>query len=124
MGTERSELHRSWCLHLGMPLDPSTWLRHRDVVAHLHVDPKTLRARMAENPPHLEPPWINVGSLRRPDYRWRAEGVDAWWIAVNRWRSPDPTAPPEHPQSRRPRAKAANSGSIVAMVRAQLKDAA
>ena len=60
------------------------WLKHREVLAHLRVDPKTLRARMAENPPHLDPPWINIGSERRPDYRWRADAIDPWWVAIHR----------------------------------------
>ena len=65
----------------------STWLRHREVLAHLRVDPKTLRARMAENPDHIAPPWINVGSAGRPDYRWVAENLDSWWMELNRWRA-------------------------------------
>lgn len=65
----------------------SSWLRHREVLAHLRVDPKTLRARMAENPDHIEAPWINAGSAGRPDYRWIAEKVDPWWMELNRWRA-------------------------------------
>lgn len=45
----------------------STWWRHTQVRAHLDVDPKTLRARMDETPDHIERPWINVGTLGRPD---------------------------------------------------------
>ena len=63
-----------------------TWLKHSAVLAHLDVDSKTLRARMRENPPAIEPAWINIGSERRPEYRWVAEQVDDWWIEVNRWR--------------------------------------
>jgi hypothetical protein len=63
-----------------------TWLKHSAVLAHLDVDSKTLRARMRENPPAIEPAWINIGSDRRPEYRWVAEQVDNWWIEVNRWR--------------------------------------
>lgn len=68
------------------PRITSTWLRHREVLAHLRVDPKTLRARMAENPDHIAPPWINVGSAGRPDYRWLAEKLDPRWMELNRWR--------------------------------------
>lgn len=64
-----------------------TWLKHGAVLAHLDVDPKTLRARMRETPPEIEPAWINIGSERRPEYRWVAERVDDWWIEVNRWRA-------------------------------------
>jgi hypothetical protein len=63
-----------------------TWLKHSAVLAHLDVDSKTLRARMRENPPAIEPAWINIGSARRPEYRWVAEQIDDWWIEVNRWR--------------------------------------
>lgn len=54
--------------------------------AHLRVDPKTLRARMAENPDPIAPPWINVGSADRPDYRWLAEKLGPWWMELNGWR--------------------------------------
>ena len=64
----------------------STWWRHQVVLAHLDVDPKTLRARMNEAPDDIDQPWVNVGSARRPDYRWLAGEVDRWWIEVNRWR--------------------------------------
>jgi len=42
---------------------------------------------MDETPDHIEKPWINVGTLGRPDYRWVAEKLDSWWIEVNRWRA-------------------------------------
>ncbi len=64
----------------------STWWRHKQVLAHLDVDGKTLRRRMHENPDHIEQPWINIGSTRRPEYRWLSGEVDRWWIEVNRWR--------------------------------------
>ena len=64
----------------------STWWRHKRVLLHLDVDPKTLRARMNDNPDHIDQPWVNIGSVRRPEYRWLADDVDQWWIEVNRWR--------------------------------------
>lgn len=71
-----------------------TWWRHAQVLAHLDVDPKTLKARMSESPEHLARPWINIGSARRPDYRWVAQFIDSWWIGVHEWRrSNDGTMP-------------------------------
>ena len=75
--------------HPARPRHPKlkTWLKHKAVLAHLDVDSKTLRARMRETPPAIEPAWINIGSARRPEYRWMAGRIDAWWIEVNRWRA-------------------------------------
>ena len=111
-----------------MTTTPPVWLRHRAVLEHLGVDPKTLRGRMANSPPHLDTPWINIGSARRPDYRWRADAVDPWWVAVNRWRS----VPAERGNAIRgaPRARAraappdGDTGGLAALVRSRLKSAA
>ena len=69
-----------------LPPVMSTWWRHKSVLEHLGVDAKTLRIRMNDNPEGIPTPWINVGSARRPDYRWMAEKVDKWWYEVNLWR--------------------------------------
>jgi len=69
------------------------WLRHAEVLAWLRVDRRTLRTRMAATPPHIERPWLNIGSAARPEYRWRADRIDTWWIEVHAWRaSNDETA--------------------------------
>ena len=72
---------------LAKPAGLVTWWKHSQVLEHLQVDPRTLRARMVQTPDHIEPPWIDVGTKRRPRYRWIAERVDRWWIEVNRWRA-------------------------------------
>ena len=74
----------------GEPAQPEglvTWWKHVQVLRHLQVDPRTLRARMVQTPDHIEPPWIDIGTKRRPRYRWIVERVDHWWIEVNRWRA-------------------------------------
>jgi len=74
------------------PVDPEEssirgWLRHAEVLAWLRVDRRTLRARMAATPPQIERPWLNIGSAARPEYRWRADRIDTWWIEVHAWRA-------------------------------------
>ena len=69
------------------PEESRGWLRHAEVVAWLQVDRRTLRARMAATPPHIERPWLNIGSAARPEYRWRAARIDTWWIEVHAWRA-------------------------------------
>lgn len=99
----------------------TTWWRHREVLAHLRVDPKTLRTRMRENPPDLDPPWVDVSSGRRPEYRWRADEVDAWWIAVNRALAAPATR--TSPRVSSARKAPAPTVSLVEVVRSHLKAA-
>lgn len=62
------------------------WWTHKEVLRHLRVDPRTLKRRMVETPPHFEPPWVNAGTRGRPKYMWAGNEVDRWWKKVNRWR--------------------------------------
>jgi hypothetical protein len=102
-------------------MNRTTWLKHGEVLALLRVDPKTLRKRMAENPPHIDPPWINIGSDRRPDYRWHEAAVDAWWVAIHRWRSD--AAGASSPKARS-RSTEPVRGGLAALVRSRVKPAA
>ena len=69
------------------PVSESRWLRHAEVVSYLRVDRRTLRDRMVTTPDHIERPWLNIGSTGRPEYRWRADRIDTWWIEVQTWRA-------------------------------------
>ncbi len=40
-------------------------------------------ARMRQTPDHIERPWLNIGSARRPEYRWMSWEVDRWWVEVH-----------------------------------------
>jgi len=62
------------------------WWTHKEVLRHLRVNPRTLKLRMVETPPHVEPPWVNVGSRSRPRYLWAGNEIDRWFKKVNRWR--------------------------------------
>ena len=125
----------------------SGWWRHRRVLAYLDVDAKTLRDRMVRSPAHIARPWVNIGSARRPDYRWRVEGVDQWWVEVHEWRASRegtaggayageiPTVDPGHgsarpagqPSSSRRRSRRAarseSDGSLVTFVKSRISEA-
>ena len=63
------------------------WWRHKEVLAHLRVDPRTLKKMMRATPPHIEPPWVNVGGADRPRYMWARAEVDSWYREVSKWRT-------------------------------------
>ena len=65
----------------------ATWWPHARVAEHLGVDLRTLKARMVETPDTIERPWVNFGSVRSPQYRWKGEQVDHWFTEVCRWRT-------------------------------------
>ncbi|GMV27645.1 MAG: hypothetical protein AMXMBFR58_36760 [Phycisphaerae bacterium] len=65
----------------------STWWTHTEVRNHLRVDVRTLFERMRDTPSHIKRPWVNIGSAKKPTYRWRSAVVDNWWIEVNEWRA-------------------------------------
>ncbi len=71
----------------GAPPPDAAWWTHAETSHHLRVDARTLVKMMRQTPEHIERPWVNYGTPRRPFYRWRAEGVDPWWVAVNGWRT-------------------------------------
>ena len=64
----------------------SVWTTHSKVSDYLGVDARTLKQRMKETPDSMRRPWVNFGSVRSPQYRWRSELVDSWWMEVNQWR--------------------------------------
>lgn len=68
------------------PPDPSWW-SHQEVLAHLRVDSRTLKDRMTATAPHIPHPWVQLGTRKRPVYRWRASKVDAWWLEVSKWQA-------------------------------------
>jgi len=67
--------------------DTPAWWIHREVLARLRVDHRTIQRAMRETPPHIHKPWVNFGTPRRPKYRWEAAGIDQWWFEVNEWRT-------------------------------------
>lgn len=64
------------------------WATHREVLAHLRLEPRTIRVLMAATiEAGIAPPWADVGLGRRPCYRWRLDLVDDWLVEVTRWRT-------------------------------------
>ena len=57
------------------------WMTHKEVAQHLRVDTRKLRRAMGMRA--TTKPWVDVGSEKRPIYRWRRDGVDAWWADVH-----------------------------------------
>jgi len=64
----------------------TTWRTHEEVLEHLGVDTRTLKARMRDTPTHITKPWVNYGSAKRPRYHWDADAIDLWWREINEWR--------------------------------------
>ncbi len=60
---------------------------HSEILDELAIGPQTLRAMMADGEEAgIRRPWVDVGSSRRPCYRWRIDQVDRWVEEVSEWR--------------------------------------
>ena len=63
------------------------WCTHKEVLQHLGVHSRTLTRAMAATPTHIQRPWVDMGSGKKPHYRWDSRRIDRWWSEVNEWRS-------------------------------------
>ena len=62
-------------------------LKTAEVCDLLRIDRQTLRRRMNDTPPDVDRPWVNVGSARRPVYRWDPTRITSWLEEVQAWQA-------------------------------------
>lgn len=56
------------------------WVRHREVIEHLNLDPRTLRGLMRRTPPAAACPWVDVGLGKQSRFRWESLAAAEEWL--------------------------------------------
>ena len=65
---------------------------HAGLLEYLSLDKKTVRKLMGRTPEHIDKPWVNYGTAKRPRYHWKADKIDRWFREVTTWQTSEKDA--------------------------------